>query len=162
MAIFSPPAKPMCNPHSAIRNILDALATQVACYADLARLAEQQHEHVQFSRTEELLDVLQRRQAVLDGIAELEKIVGPVKRQWGDFLSVLDVASKARAENDLAETRRLLEEITNADRNDALVLQQRKLSIGKQLTQAGNARQVNRNIAASAYGTRGPKMDVKR
>ncbi len=160
MAVFSAPTKPIRSPQSDIRNILDALQQQVACYRDLAKLAEQQHEHVQMSRVEELLAVLQKRQAVLDQIAALENTVGPVKRQWTSFLTTLDGPSRAQAENDLAETRRLLEEITTADRNDALVLQQRKLGIGKQLTQAGNAKQMNRNIATSAYGTRGPRMDV--
>ena len=46
-----------------------------------------------------------------------------------------------------AETRRLLEEITTSDRNDAMVLQQRKLNLGKQITLAKSANQINRNYA---------------
>jgi hypothetical protein len=141
--------------------VLAALAQQVELYRKLAKLAAQQHQHVQLSRTEELLDVLQRRQEVLDAVAKLEEAVGPDKRQWTAFAAGLDASMRDQAEANLAETRRLLEEITTADRNDALVLQQRKLNIGRQLNQATTARKVNRNIAAAAYGTRGARMDLK-
>jgi hypothetical protein len=56
----------------------------------------------------------------------------------------------------------LLEQITAADRDDALVLQQRRLNIGKELRQATSARQVNRMYGVAAYGQRPPRMDVKR
>ena len=69
---------------------------------------------------------------------------------------------RRRAETSLAETRRLLEEITAADRNDALVLQQRKLNLGRQINQASAAKQVNRNYAAAAYGPRQSRMDISR
>jgi thiamine biosynthesis lipoprotein ApbE len=142
-------------------DVLAALDEQVVCYQRLAKLAEQQHEHVQLSRTEDLLAVLEKRQEVLDQIGTLEATVGPIKRQWTAFVAGLDSPSRVRAEAQLAETRRLLEEITTADRNDALVLQQRKLGIGKQLNQASAAKVVNRNIAVAAYGSRGPRMDVR-
>jgi len=142
--------------------VLDALEQQVECYRRLAKLADQQHEHVQLSRIEELLNVLGKRQEVLDQVTRLEKTVGPAKRQWLAFVAGLDVDSRKQAEANLSETRRLLEEITSADRSDAIVLQQRKLNIGKQLTAASSAKQVNRNIAAAAYGSRGPRMDLTR
>ncbi|MDB5305421.1 MAG: hypothetical protein JWM97_2970, partial [Phycisphaerales bacterium] len=44
----------------------------------------------------------------------------------------------------------------------ALVLQQRKLNLGRQINQASAARQVNRNYAASAYGRAPSQMDVQR
>ncbi|HEV7300448.1 MAG TPA: hypothetical protein VGN72_13860 [Tepidisphaeraceae bacterium] len=157
------------NPQADIRTspdspaaVLAALDGQVECYRKLSKLAEQQHEHVQMSRVEELLTVLQRRQDVLDEVATLEKTVGPAKRQWSAFIAGLDAVNRKRAESQLAETRKLLEAITLADRNDALVLQQRKLNIGRQLTQASGAKQVNRNIAAAAYGARPARMDVTR
>ena len=62
----------------------------------------------------------------------------------------------------MAEARRLLEQITTADRNDTMVLQQRKLNLGKQISAATTARQVNRTYAAAAYGRRQPTMDVQR
>jgi formate dehydrogenase maturation protein FdhE len=142
--------------------IILALSEQVACYRRLAKLAEVQHEHVQNSQTEQLLEVLRSRQTVLDQIAEFERVIVPAKRRWSEYLESLEPATRARAEALMAETRALLEKITTADRNDALVLQQRKLNLGRQINQVSAARQVNRNYAASAYGRAPSQMDVQR
>lgn len=143
-------------------NILEALLEQVCCYRKLAKLAEIQHEHVQHNHTEQLLEVLGKRQEVLNQIAKLERMVAPAKQRWSDYLTELEGDDRTSAESSLGETRKLLEQITSADRNDALVLQQRKLTIGKQINQASSARQINRQYAASAYGQRAPKMDLHR
>lgn len=141
--------------------IIQALEQQVECYRRLAKLAEVQHEHVQQGQTESLLEVLGRRQEVLDRIGTLERVLSPVKRRWGEYAARLDTRSRARAEAMVGETRELLERITTADRNDALVLQQQKMDLGRQIGQASAARQVNRTYAAAAYGTRPARMDVQ-
>jgi hypothetical protein len=142
--------------------ILAALEEQVACYQRLAKLAELQHEHVQRGQTEALLDVLARRQEVLDQVTRLETQVAEAKGQWGPYVDGLTPDRRAKAELLLAETRRLLEQITTADRNDTMVLQQRKMNLGRQINQASAAKAINRTYAAAAYGTRKPGMDFKR
>jgi len=138
-----------------------ALEQQLVCYQRLAKLAELQHEHVRQGQTESLLDVLTKRQSELDAVARLEQTIAPMKRQWADYTAKLDAASRSKAESLLAGTRKLLEQITAADRDDVMVLQHRKLNLGQQIGQARAARQVNRNYAVAAYGTRAPQMDVK-
>lgn len=142
--------------------ILQALAGQVDCYRRLAKLAAIQHEHVRQGRTEQLLDVLKARQAVLEQIASHEQAVAPAKRQWAQYVATLSPVDRDRAESLLGETRTLLEQITAADRDDALVLQQRKLSLGREINRATVARQVNRNYATAAYGKPRPRVDVQR
>jgi hypothetical protein len=142
--------------------VITALVEQVECYRRLARLAELQHLHVQKGQTEDLLGVLRQRQEVLDRAAVQEAVIAPAKRRWQEFLGKLDGESRTTAESLMSETRRLLEQITTADRNDALVLQQRKLNLGRKITRASAARQVNRNYSAAAYGTRRPSMDIQR
>lgn len=141
--------------------VILALEEQLGCYRRLAKLAELQHEHVQQNQTESLLEVLGKRQGVLDQVARLEGVIAPAKRQWPEYSSKLDGPGRGRAEMLLAETKRLLEQITTADRQDAMVLQQRKLSLGRQITQAAAAKQVNRTYAAAAYGAKRSNMDVK-
>lgn len=140
--------------------IIAALEQQLDCYRKLARLAELQHVYVQQSQTEELLQLLQSRQTVLDQIADLEQTIGPAKKRWSAYLEESGDASAAQSM--LAETRRLLEEITTADRNDAMVLQQRKLNLGRQINQASAAKQVNRSYAANAYAKPQTRMDISR
>jgi hypothetical protein len=142
--------------------IISALQKQVACYEKLAKLAAAQHQHVQKGETDELLDVLQRRQVVLDQIAELEQTIGPVKKRWSVYLTELSAEQRVAAESLLAETRRLLEQITTADRNDTIVLQQRKLNLGKQINKTVVARNINKNYAAAAYGKRPSRVDIQR
>jgi hypothetical protein len=142
--------------------IILALTQQAECYRRLARLAEAQHEHVQQSRTDALLEVLGQRQQVLDQITALEQLVQPSRKRWAAFLGELGERRRQVAEGLLAETRRLLEQITSADRNDTLVLQQRKVGLGKEIGAAKTARQVNRSYAAAAYGQRRPTMDLQR
>ena len=141
--------------------VIAALQEQVTCYQRLAKLAEQQHEHVQQSSTEALLDVLARRQEVLDHVSRLEQTIVVAKRRWGEYVGGLRSDQRAQAERLMGETRRLLEEITTSDRNDALILQQRKLNLGKQISQASAAKQINRNYAAAAYGAKVSRMDVR-
>lgn len=133
-----------------------ALEEQVECYRRLEKLAAAQHEHVQQSATEGLLAVLEQRQAVVSRIMELEKELGPAKREWRKS------SEKGRVEELLAESKQLLQRITEADRDDAMVLQQRKLNLGRQIKAAAAARQVNRTYAAAAYGSRPATMDVQR
>jgi flagellar biosynthesis/type III secretory pathway chaperone len=141
--------------------IILALESQVSWYTKLAKLAEQQHICVQRGETDELLKVLQRRQEVLDQLAGLEKAIGPVKKQWSEYLATLQPDSRLKAEALLAETRRLLEQITTADRHDAIVLQQRKLNLGMQINKTTVARNVNKTYAAAAYGTKRPTVNIQ-
>jgi hypothetical protein len=142
--------------------VIQALEEQVGCYRRLAKLAELQHVHVQQEQTEALLEVLSSRQGIMEEIAQLERVIAPAKRDWRGFVSRAGVDGQARAELLLAETRQLLGQINQSDQNDALVLQQRKLNLGRQIRQASAAKQVNRNYAAAAYGARPARMDVHR
>lgn len=141
--------------------IILALQEQVDCYRRLAKLAEVQHEHVTHSHTEGLLEVLARRQEVLAQLSRLEAIVAPAKRQWGNFVGEMTEDRRAKAEALLIETRRLLQQITESDQRDALVLQQRKMNLGRQIQQASGAKQINRNYAAAAYGAPRPKVNIQ-
>jgi hypothetical protein len=135
---------------------LESLKEQADCYGLLARLAELQHDHIQNSRTDHLLVVLQKRQELLDRIAQLEQIVGPARRDWSHQAEALDGDARSTAEQLFGDIRRCLEAITTADKNDVLVLQQRKLGIAQELKKTTAAQQVNRSYAASAYGKSRP------
>ena len=141
--------------------VILALEEQYQCYRRLAKLAELQHVHVQQEQTEALLDVLRTRQGVLDEIAALEQTIAPARQQWNTYAEALPAPMRTKAETLLAETRRLLEEITAADRNDALVLQQRKLNVGKQINKTRSAQVVNRRYAAN-YSVRKSSLDLQR
>ncbi len=142
-------------------SVLVALQQQVDGYRKLARLAGAQRRHVQTSQTEALLEVLEQRQVVLDAIAAAERTVAPAKRAWAEYKAGLSPDERAAAERMLGETRQLLEQITAGDRDDAVVLQQRKLNLGRQIDRAVAAKSINRQYAAAAYGAPRPSVDLQ-
>ena len=142
--------------------IVESLETQLGCYRRLAKLSELQRAFVRENQTDELLQVLQTRSEVLTEIARLEQDVAPLKRAWAETSSALSPAVKESAAAMLAETRQLLQQITQADQDDVLLLQQRKLNVGKQIQQHQAAKRVNTKYAASAYGgANGSKLNIK-
>jgi hypothetical protein len=142
--------------------VIAALQQELDCYQRLAKLAKTQHEHVQNSRTEDLLLVLSQRQQLLEQIAIYEQTIVPAKRDWPQYLSGLMPEQRELADSLLDKTRQLLEQITTADREDALVLQQRKFNVGRGINQAVAARKFNMNYAAAAYGPKKTALDIHR
>jgi hypothetical protein len=133
--------------------VLPSLRRQLDCYQRLAKLANIQHDHVQNSRTEELLLVLSQRQLLLEEMAQLERIIAPARKDWKVYTAGLPEDQRIEAETLVAETRLLLEEIAAADRDDTLVLQQRKFNLGRGINQASAARKFNGAYAKAAYGS---------
>lgn len=142
--------------------VISALRQQLDCYQRLAKLANIQHGHVRNSRTEDLLLVLSKRQKLLEQIEMLEQTIAPARKDWPHYLSGLSADGRETADALLAETRRLLEQITTADREDTLVLQQRKFNIGRGINQAAAARKFNLSYAAAAYGQKKTALDLRR
>lgn len=140
--------------------IAAALDRQLGCYRKLLKLSELQRGYIEQNQTDALIVVLQERQAVLTDIATWEETVGPLKREWNERSPEFDEATRAAFQANFADARALLQRITQADQDDVLLLQQKKLSVGKQLRQTTDARQINRNYAASAYGKAPPKMNI--
>lgn len=141
--------------------ILAALDAQIACYRRLAKLAERQRELIQLGQTEQLLQLLALRQAELDQLSAHERTLAPAKKQWAMYVQGLPAAARERAKLLMAETRTLLEQITAADKNDVLTLQQQKITLGRQIGQAAAGRTVNRAYATAAYGAKPPRLNMQ-
>lgn len=145
-----------------IEQVSSDVSTQIDLYAKLLRLCELQHALIEQERTDDLIVVLQRRQLIVDALGTIEQRLKPVKQEWPAIAAGIDSESRGMLESKLAESRDLLHQITQADRDDALVLQQRKISIGQQLRMTTSGRAMNQKYAANAYATPGARMDVSR
>ncbi len=140
-----------------------ALTEQLACYRKLSRLCELQRQYVQQNQTDELLTVLEQRGEILTEIARLEALVAPLKKNWSELSVSMSDLQRATSLEMLAETRTLLMQITQADQDDVLLLQQRKLNVGKQIAATSSARVANNRYAASAYGSAaGTRLNVQK
>lgn len=137
-------------------DVKQALEKEVIQYRRLSKLAEIQHEHIGREDAEGLLQVLSQRQIVLDELAELEKVVAPARRRWQSFLLELSTEMRDSIESLMLQTRQLLEMITTSDRNDTMILQQRKLNVGRQLSKAKIGQNASRGYANNVAGYRKP------
>lgn len=143
--------------------IVNDCHAQVDWYGKLLKLAQLQHALVEQERTDDLLVVLDRRSKIVEQLTLIESRLRPVKGEWPAIAPTIDAPARATIEERFAAARDLLEQITRSDQDDALLLQQRKLAVGKQLQQTAVAKQVNRGYAANAYGNNvGGRMDVSR
>ncbi|HEX8325338.1 MAG TPA: hypothetical protein VF595_15660 [Tepidisphaeraceae bacterium] len=143
--------------------IIVSLEAQVGHYRRLQKLSDMQRVYVRENQTDELLAVLQTRSELLSEIARLEQDVAPLKRSWADTSLALSPALREAAVAMLAETRTLLQQITQADQDDVLLLQQRKLNVGKQIQQHQSAKRVNTRYAANAYtSSAGSRLNVQK
>lgn len=143
--------------------VLEALQEQAHCYRALADLAVQQHRHVRSAGAEgerALLDVLARRQSVMEQVAALEPTLAGVRKQWPEFAETLDTADRSIADRLLTEVRVLLTKITEGDRDDTLVLQQRKLTAGQALRTTNASSNASRRYVGNAYA-RQKSVDFK-
>ncbi|MBC7784048.1 MAG: hypothetical protein H7144_09420 [Burkholderiales bacterium] len=142
---------------------VSALREQLSCYRNLQRLCELQRQYVEQNQTDELLTVLESRGGILNDIARLEQDVSPLKRDWPVESAAMTDDVRRQVQEMLAEAKLLLAQITQADQDDVLLLQQRKLNVGRQIAATSNARQVNNRYAASAYAAAaGSKLNVQK
>ena len=142
--------------------ILADLAAQADWYAKLLKLAEVQHTLIEQERTDDLLIVLDRRQKIVEQLTLIERRLKTVKQDWPASAGGMNDDDRARVERKFADVRALLAQITQADQDDAMLLTQRKITVGQQLRHANAGREVNRRYAAGAYAGVGSRMDVSK
>ena len=65
--------------------VLPALKRQLDCYQRLAKLANTQHDHVQNSRTEELLAFFPNGSSFWRKWPSWKQIIAPAKRNWKEY-----------------------------------------------------------------------------
>jgi hypothetical protein len=145
-----------------IDQINSDVSAQIDLYSKLLRLCEIQHTLIAQERTDDLIVVLQRRQMIVEAVGAIEQRLKPIKQDWHSLASGIDRDTRSDLESKFAQSRDLLMQITQADDDDALMLQQRKMAVGRQLRQTTSGRVMNQKYAAGAYATTGGRMDVSR
>ena len=146
-----------------ISHATTSLTEQLTLYRKLQKLCEKQRQCVEQNQIDAFIEILASRAEILQEIARLEHEVAPLKRDWPAAAATMDGGSREQVADMLAETKALLEQITQADQDDVLLLQQRKLNVGKQIAATTAARKVNTRYAAAAYaGSNGSKLNVQK
>lgn len=145
-----------------VEQINTDVSAQIDLYSKLLRLCELQHTLIAQERTDDLMVVLQKRQAIVEALGAIEQRLRPIKQDWHSRAASIDTELRSSLEAKFALSRDLLMQITEADKDDALVLQQRKIAIGQQLRKTTSGRVMNQKYASGAYATTGGRMDISR
>ena len=85
--------------------LTELLRQQLNCLVSLGKLAELQREHIVQDRTEELLQLLLQRQTVVEELARLEDVIGPVRRGWHEVAAGYPAAQREWVEGRLRMPR---------------------------------------------------------
>lgn len=144
------------------REILERLEAQREGYERLLKLSERQHACVTQDRTDELIETLAERTTVMEEISRLDLALEPVRSRWSAWLAGLDSEHRGRATAAVERIRFLLEQVTRGDRDDALILQQRKIAIGRQIGVAAVGRQSARGYASATGPSTPSAVDLSR
>jgi hypothetical protein len=144
------------------QQILADLAAQADWYSKLLKLAYLQHALIEQERTDDLLVVLERRNLIVEQLSLIEQRLKPIKLNWAEVSAKMSGDDQVRVRAAFSEVRDLLGQITQADQDDTMLLNQRKISVGQQLRATNAGLQTNRRYAAGAYAGVGSRMDVSR
>lgn len=140
--------------------LLDLLTRQHDLYRQLRELAAQQSGTIAAEDPSALLDILSRRQSLIDELAEINQRLEPVRADWKRIESMLTTSQRQRAGRLVEQVGELLAEILASDEADSKMLSARKVMTGQQITQSTASAQVQAAYqrAAGAYST-GSKFD---
>lgn len=130
--------------------LLGLLDRQRKLYRTLEALAQQQAELVSAGNPDGLLQVLARRQGLLEDIKKTNDALAPFRRRWDDVIRLLDEQQRAETSAAINEINERLQAIMQRDQTDSEMLQVRCRRIGQEMQVARAGRS-----ALRAYGSGG-------
>lgn len=116
------------------------LDDQRALYQQLDGLSRAQAALITAEDTDSLLEVLGRRQVLIDAIAALNEELAPFAERWDDLAPRLDAPQRSRLRAGFDEVSRLVTEIAQRDDADRRLLEARRNAVGSELGAVSHAR----------------------
>ncbi|MCG3122727.1 MAG: hypothetical protein GIKADHBN_01128 [Phycisphaerales bacterium] len=130
--------------------VVRLLVAQRELYEELDALSQKQGELISEHRTDELLELLGRRQVLLERVQAVTDTLAPVRARWPQFLATLDPAQRHGVGQVVDAITQLIESITRRDQAD------RDCMIAERERVAGELATLDRSRRATgAYG--GPR-----
>ena len=127
--------------------LIDLLGQQRAIYRQLYELTGRQAQLVKDGEAEPLLELLARRQSLIDELTQINARVEPYKKSWSSLWPRLDSGSQQRVQSLIDDVQGLLDEIVAQDEKDRAALSARRDEAGAGLRHVRAGSAVNR-----AYG----------
>jgi hypothetical protein len=109
-------------------------------YEHLAGLAEEQSACIESDRTDGLLDVLARRQVVIEEISRINEDVAPFVRTWATLVVSLPERHRSALRTRFDAVARLVDRIAARDEADRAALERRRESVGLDIQSISRSR----------------------
>lgn len=124
------------------------LTQQADLYAGLDALGAQQRSLIEGGKTDELIELLGRRQAMIEQITALNSDVEPFTRCWDELAARLEEPQRERIRGQIDRLQETIDRITARDEADRRLLEQRKAKTADDLNSISGQRR-----AVAAYGS---------
>ena len=132
------------------RQVLASLREEAALCTELSGLRDEQRQLIEAGEAEQLLDVLARKQRVIDRIGQLEEALKPLKSAWDERRRDFPAAGRVAIGEAFREVRTLLGDLIAKETEDAELLASRKTDVEKEMTTFDHKRRIQSAYHASA------------
>ncbi|MDX1565917.1 MAG: flagellar export chaperone FlgN, partial [Phycisphaeraceae bacterium] len=100
------------------QTLIALLQQQRSVYENLDELSKRQSQLIDSDDTAGLLDLLARRQKVVERLAELNVKFEPFKRSWADFWEPLEEGTQAKIQELIGQVQSMVDRIMAQDEKD--------------------------------------------
>ena len=134
-------------------DLLVLLTEQCALCRELAGLGERQRSLIAADQAEELLQVLGRRQGVIERLGALSDRMRPYQQNWPQVRAGLSQEVGRRVDEMVSEVNSHLSSILDGDKADAELLASRRQAAGANVSRLKATRLAGAAYAASQQGS---------
>ncbi len=132
--------------------LMGLLGRQRQLYRDLQALVDRQAELVAAGNPDRLLEVLARRQGLLDDVKKTNDALLPFRQRWEAVCGLLDPQQRSQVTAMVDEINDRLQTIMQRDRRDSEMLQLRCRKVGQEMQSARTGRTALRAYDGAAVG----------
>ena len=149
-------ADPHSHPDVWAPRLVRVLDHQIELYVELERLSSRQSDLVQGDEPDALLDLLARRQVLVEQVTHLNLQLEPFTRQWESLVERLSSAQRDSIAQRTDRLDELIGAITARDEADRRTLESRRQSVASEINGLSN----KRAAVAAYHGAPGPRSPV--
>ena len=145
---------PHSNPDVWAPRLTRVLDRQIDLYTQLEALSQRQSDLVRAEESDALLDLLARRQTLVEQLTELNQQLEPFTRQWTRLVERLSPAHRTSIGERTKRLDDLIGAITQRDEDDRRALESRRATVAAEINTLSNQR-----AAVTAYrASTGPRQ----
>lgn len=136
----SNPAAPHPNPEIWVPRLARILDRQLSLYGQLAALAAEQSRFIDAEETDGLLEILGRRERLIEQIALTNTEVAPFTQSWDRLAPTLPSRHRIELRQRFDSVAKLVDQIAERDDADRKRLEVRRAQIGQEIEGLSNVR----------------------